>query len=195
MLSRRLSDVSHHDAGVVKLRITDGLEVSKYAALSHCWGKKRILCLTEGNLKEFCRGFAVSDLPKTFRDAIEITSWLGIQYLWIDSLTIKQDSPEDWAIEATRMGQIYWEAFCNISALGSGDSSGGLFHDRKPTEVTPFRIPASWTDFPQKLLNEVTNSPPRGSDDFLDAPLLDRAWVYQERCLARRIIHFGRKQL
>jgi hypothetical protein len=46
-------------------------------------------------------------LPRLFQDAILITRRIGYRYLWIDSLCIVQDSPNDWRQEMTRMGSIY----------------------------------------------------------------------------------------
>jgi hypothetical protein len=58
-----------------------------YACLSHCWGSSgpavKLTAETVGRLRE---GFVTSDLPKTFRDAVEVCRHLGIYYLWIDAL-------------------------------------------------------------------------------------------------------------
>ncbi|KAG9243250.1 hypothetical protein BJ878DRAFT_424067, partial [Calycina marina] len=48
-------------------------------------------------------------LPKTLRDAVVMTRYLGIRYLWIDSLCIIQNSTSDWQFETSRMGSIYRE--------------------------------------------------------------------------------------
>lgn len=45
----------------------------------------------------------VAQLPKTFRDAMQISMCLGISYLWIDSLCILQDSAADWLRESALM--------------------------------------------------------------------------------------------
>jgi hypothetical protein len=49
----------------------------------------------------------MSDLPRTFRDAVEATRELGVEFLWIDSLCILQDSVDDWDIESNRMHDVY----------------------------------------------------------------------------------------
>ncbi|XTI82378.1 hypothetical protein V2W45_23919 [Cenococcum geophilum] len=63
----------------------------KYVALSHCWGiptkeEKLKFCTTDDNIESRLRMFSLSELPKTFRDAIQVTRELGVQYLRIDSL-------------------------------------------------------------------------------------------------------------
>jgi hypothetical protein len=52
---------------------------------------------------------------------------MGYRYLWIDSLYIIQDSPEDWRQEMTRMGSIYKYCVYMISADCCYDSSESIF--------------------------------------------------------------------
>ncbi|XPS77649.1 hypothetical protein M3J09_009677 [Ascochyta lentis] len=73
-----------------------------YITLSHCWGnlsdaQKKSFCTSQENLSRRCSGFHVSELPKTFQDAVKVTRALGLSYLWIDSLCIIQsgDNGED----------------------------------------------------------------------------------------------------
>ncbi|EHK19955.1 uncharacterized protein TRIVIDRAFT_155817 [Trichoderma virens Gv29-8] len=46
-------------------------------------------------------------LPKSFREAMQITRRLGVEYIWINSLCIIQDDSRDWEHEAAIMGKIY----------------------------------------------------------------------------------------
>jgi hypothetical protein len=50
---------------------------------------------TTTNLEERKHSIPFDSMPLTFKDAIQITRELGIDHLWIDSLCIPQDSPED----------------------------------------------------------------------------------------------------
>ena len=61
---------------------------SKYIALSHCWGGNIESKTTRGNLSSRSESLPMSELPKTFRDAIVITRALGIRYLWIDGKNV-----------------------------------------------------------------------------------------------------------
>jgi hypothetical protein len=58
-----------------------------YACLSHCWGPDGpTLKLGADTVERLREGVLASDLPKTFRDAVEVCHHLGIRYLWIDAL-------------------------------------------------------------------------------------------------------------
>ncbi|PVH85646.1 heterokaryon incompatibility, partial [Cadophora sp. DSE1049] len=69
----------------------------------------------------------LSELSKTFKEAIHIATQLGLQYIWIDSLCIVQDDAEDWAREAVQMSDVYGNSFINIAAGDSEDGRGGCF--------------------------------------------------------------------
>lgn len=67
------------------------------------------------------RRIDILNLPNPFQDAIRIARHLGIHYLWIDSLCIKQDKDDrsDWLEESRKMGQVYSNACLNVSATCS----------------------------------------------------------------------------
>jgi hypothetical protein len=52
-----------------------------YVTLSHCWGSTMPFRLTTKTLETMRVGFDLEDLPKTFRDAIEIAGWFQGQSL------------------------------------------------------------------------------------------------------------------
>lgn len=68
-------------------------QYDSYVTLSHCWGHFNILTTTKGNLERHHDYSNLHLLPKTFQDAVKISSHLGIRCLWIDSLCIVQDDP------------------------------------------------------------------------------------------------------
>jgi hypothetical protein len=88
ILPTRLLDLSSAlDDGHIRLCGSQSLRVGvKYATLSHCWGGQCKKRLTVGALAEFQKGISLSDLPKTFLDAVLVTKKLGLHYLWIDAL-------------------------------------------------------------------------------------------------------------
>lgn len=98
----------------------------RYIALSHSWGSSPRLTATSDTLEDLEDGIATSFLPKTFRDAIQITKRLGIRYLWIDCLCIVQDDAKDWERESATMGEVYRNAYLTVSASDSLDSSSGF---------------------------------------------------------------------
>lgn len=171
----------------------------KYATLSHCWGAAQFLQLKKASLSSFRNGIKVSEMPKTFRDAIKVTRKLGIRFLWIDSLCILQDKDDlsDWLVEAERMHKVYSYSFCNISAAAALDSSKGLFFDRDPrlSESANLNLCAKGLNMESEYIDcNIVNM------HFWDhgvgkCPLNKRGWVLQERLLSPRVLHFGRDQI
>lgn len=100
-----------------------------YMTLSHCWGSVPLLRHTKLTGPKLRPAMPLEELPQTVRDAIVVVRHLNCQYIWIDSLCIVQDDPEDWNIEASQMYEVYSNAMCNIGATGSSNSSGGLFFE------------------------------------------------------------------
>jgi hypothetical protein len=60
-----------------KLRLITNQPQEPYIALSHCWGAAHMFTLSTENLEELKTDIKVSLLPKTFKDAISITTWLN----------------------------------------------------------------------------------------------------------------------
>lgn len=76
---------------------------------------------------------ALSQLPATFFDAVEMTRALGYEHLWIDALCIVQDNKEDWQKEAPRMAVIYGNAVRTLHVLDSGSADGGFLPGQEAT--------------------------------------------------------------
>ncbi|KAI5923474.1 HET-domain-containing protein [Camillea tinctor] len=170
----------------------------KYVTLSHCWGpgpaheKLRLIKSTESKLR---KGMPVSDLPRTFRDAFEIVSRLGVRYLWIDRLCIVQDSAADWAAEAGTMKGVYRGGFLNIAALGAADDEFGCFVERDPKIVGPGLVNLRPKDRLPMYYRHPDEATKGWKTAFSSGPLIGRAWVLQERLLATRNLYFGRSQV
>jgi len=179
--------------GKVRLMETDKEEPSgPYATLSHCWGiNPTFFTLTADNINNLYSEISVPDLPKTFQDTILVVRNLNIDFLWIDSLCIIQSGTgarEDWQKQAGLMSSIYTNCVVNIAAAGSGSSEGRLFSIRDPELIRhPIInwVPGETHQVQSKLDHEeVTGS-----------RLATRGWVFQERLLAPRTLHFGSRQL
>ena len=99
--------------------MTDG-QPGSWAALSYCWGGQSNFVLNKETSDSFLGGKIPLDrFPKTLRDAITVTRALGIHFLWIDALSIMQDSGEDWAAEVARIKNVYGGATITIVVTGS----------------------------------------------------------------------------
>jgi hypothetical protein len=196
-LPTRLLDVGTLKDQFCTLRITADLagRKYKYMTLSHCWGSASFLKLEASNIKKFERGIALSELSKTFQDAISVTRGLGVRYLWIDALCIIQGPTlEDWVTEASRMCDVYRHSWCNISALWAGDDQQGFlklggsdlsFWTHINIDWNDLGSPTDWVILDQSLWTE----------EVAKSPLNRRAWVVQERVLPPRQLYFGRTHM
>jgi Heterokaryon incompatibility protein (HET) len=189
-LPARVLDVKEN---VVRLYETQG-EGAPYVCLSHCWGPTQIITTTRDTMDEHKMGIPWSSLPKTFQDAITLVRRLSLRYIWIDSLCIVQDDDDDWKKEARQMARIYENAYLTIAATKSSSGSGGLFCKTPDFEM----VETASADHPPYQIfarEQIHHLPlyPWGSPDIF--PLLTRGWVYQERLLSQRVLHFGPQEL
>jgi hypothetical protein len=148
-LPTRVIDVFAYDREVTLFESKG--QRGRYIALSHCWGSSSRLMATKESLEDLSKGIAISFLPKTFRDAINITKRLGVKYLWIDCLCIVQDDPSDWEREASKMSQVYSYAYLTISASGSTDSYSGCFPKRAKDSYVSVPTRSLGYDVPRDL--------------------------------------------
>lgn len=136
-------------------------------------------------------------LPRTFKDAIQISRSLGVSYLWIDSLCIIQNSPEDWRRESRLMDKVYRYSACNIMAEAATNCDGGLFFGRDPQRLGIFTLDEKQTSsLSHRSTVCVTQDYVHAkSDKGKGSPLYSRGWVCQERWLAPRQISFHSNQV
>ncbi|KAI9708475.1 MAG: hypothetical protein M1820_003936 [Bogoriella megaspora] len=197
----RLLDINSSDAERVRIIETKNDESIKgpYMTVSHCWGDSKIFeptKLTEEKKTEFItEGVVFETLPKSFQEAIEVCRYLGVAYIWIDSLCIVQGDSEDWEQEAPLMHQIYRNSYCNIAATDSTDGRGGLFRGRTASDIvptkyragnkSPFLCDRTWLVVAKDIWK----------DELLFSPVYSRGWVFQERMLSPRLLHFAKHQV
>ncbi|KAN0091688.1 HET domain containing protein [Hyaloscypha variabilis] len=189
----RLLDLQAFGSGCLDIRlIEEPVAGNSFATLSHCWGvdydtryqtTTRTLCDHRDRI-------LYANLPKTYLDAVIVCRSLSIRYLWIDSLCIIQDSPEDWAREAASMSDVYSNSHLTISADWSPNPEGGCF---KSINAPPAFNPENTI-----CLANVLSSGQQSCCFYLPTwdldchSLLDsthlagRAWAFQERLLSRR---------
>ena len=214
----RLIDVGTYDKSNLQLVSSEDIPRScLYMTLSHCWGLTPIFRLLSSNLDILHTAIPWDSLALTFRNAITVTRRLGIQYLWIDSLCIIQDSPADWLHEGTLMGKVYKYSHCNIAATGAPDGQHGLFTARDPNMIRPLKVRFLEEVQKEKTVSRRLTLEQRALDrlgrahskqtyaewhDIVDpdmwtksinqAPLNRRAWVAQEVPATLYILHTNR---
>lgn len=177
-----------------RLCITEGLPLdTAYITLSHCWGGQTPLQLRKDNFESFTEGMEISQVPKSFRDALKVVAKLKVRYLWIDSLCIIQDSTEDWQREASLMSDVYTNSWCNIAATKALDGRDGCFAERTLLDISQCVIEAEWDSHPsQTYVCWIPNIWDHAIDN---QKLLQRAWVTQEMVLSPRVLHFSEHQM
>jgi hypothetical protein len=122
----------HFKNGHLRLCNTIDVDVStRYATLSHCWGKLPMFKLTMERMKSFETNIEIKDLSRTFQDALRVLTYLGLEFLWIDSLCIVQDDPDDWNRESLLMSSVFGFSDISIAAASSTDGGQGCFYERE----------------------------------------------------------------
>ncbi|KAF4333464.1 het domain protein [Fusarium beomiforme] len=187
-----------------RLVVTEPNQQAHYAALSHCWGGSTPAMTTLSNLDTYTISLP-DDLPQTFADALQVARALDIPYLWIDSLCIVQDSPEDWKHEACRMAQVYANAYVTIFADAAQDSTAGFL--APPSRKAPDRFVVPYENDPsgsgtihirrrgflaRELPYHTWSNSGHGSGQ---SKLSTRGWVFQERLLSPRTLHFSENEM
>lgn len=170
-----------------------------YVALSHCWGGQISPLLTTETLQAFQNEVPYAALPANFQDAITITRHLEIQYLWIDSLCIIQDSKQDWECEFPKMCLVYRDSTVTISAIASPGSTHGILKSAPPTLHHPKPRPMRVSQDTRED-GEVTvqwHDPQEEDLRYLDihGPLNRRGWTLQEQILSPRHLYYGGAQI
>lgn len=169
------------DDGSEDVRLVEGYgRRGHYAALTYCWGPAPddIFKTTSANLSQNQSRIHFSDLNLLFRESITVLRSLAIPYLWIDALCIIQDSAADWHREASTMAVVYSNAHLTLSASVSPSPNTALL----PTFVLVHD-------------DRYRRGPTYMHGDVRGGTLARRGWCLQERCLSRRIVHFGRQQV
>lgn len=114
-----------------------------------------------------------------------------IQYIWIDSLCIIQDSISDWVEQSSTMAQIYENAYFTIAATSSPSANVSFLN-------TPREHPCSIALHQCTKDKESNSAKPalraRRIDGYCPCishgPLTTRAWACQEAILSKRIVQY-----
>lgn len=181
-------------AGDLRL-LTDVTSFGQYAALSHCWGNSQPLKLTQTSYRIFQMAIPFNRLPRTFQDAVTATRYLGLRYLWIDSLCIIQDSIQDWEEQCTEMRRIYKDSFITIAGAAASSCESGFLHDRPTGSRAILQVSHRGVSDEIVLTHRGIDELPWTKMPEPDSPLSKRAWVFQERVLSGRILYFGTKKM
>lgn len=118
---------------VVDECVVEGDNADRYLTLSYVWGGARTLQATTANIEQLRQpGSLTRDkvvLPKTIRQAINVTQLLGERYIWIDQLSILQDDYEQKHGQIKRMAEIYANSYLTLVAATGNTAHSGLVDD------------------------------------------------------------------
>ncbi|AEO67896.1 uncharacterized protein THITE_2145156 [Thermothielavioides terrestris NRRL 8126] len=188
-LPTRVLDLGLGSSDAVRLRELKG-HMARYICLSYCWGRLEFLKTTRDNFERHKQGIKPEELPRTFRDAITIARALGVRYLWIDALCIIQNDVDDadWKRESATMVDVYRHSYLTLAPTWADSAHAGFFlppeDDGASASIGPVTV-HQVRHFPRTATSEAS----------VDFPVLARAWTYQERMLAPRVLHFGRQEM
>ncbi|RDL37209.1 uncharacterized protein BP5553_04642 [Venustampulla echinocandica] len=201
-LPKRILKISP-DAENLSLYTSSQDNPAPYTALSYCWGESQSFTTTLATFSHVTAGFQTSELPQTLQDAVILTAKLGLEYIWIDSLCIIQDSPEDKADEIPKMAAYYKNAHATICAAG-GSASDGFLHTRHECEKHP-GLGLSKNLLSMPYFFPVDDEDPNSKEAVVGTmyfcedtphllswePVSRRSWTLQEQLLSPRVLMYG----
>lgn len=147
----------------------------QYAALSYTWGSHKRPQIGSGSL---------GILPQTIEDALIVTGWLNLPYLWVDAYCINQNDKDDMDHQIHQMDLIYSAAEVTIMAASGADPSSGLSGiSRKRNRTWQYS-----TAVGEFVLGTFKT---RGWKSVDDSTWNSRGWTFQEVLFSRRRLFFA----
>ena len=179
---------------IVSRPLLDSSTRQDYVALTYVLGDVQQLYVPAGGAySALTKRWALLDLklPKTILDAMQLIKLLGLRYLWVDALFIKQDDFSDKEAQIERMGSVFQSAIFTIIAASGSDCDAGLPGIR------------SGTRFKQQQLVEAGNITLLSSVQYPYENTLTpetskwsrREWAFREELLSRRRLIFTDEQV
>ena len=175
-------------------RLLDSSIRHEYVALSYVWGDGQHLYLPAGTVYPALaqKGTLLGlEIPKTIEDAMQLVQKVGLRYLWVDALCIKQHDPLDKEEQIAQMGLVFKSALFTIIAASGSDCNAGLpgvrpgtrFRQQQLVEAGNTTLLSSIQHPYEKILTPETSKWSR------------RAWTFQEELLSRRQLIFTDEQV
>lgn len=178
-------------------------DTTRYTTLSYTWGGVQCLKHTSTTLERLKKEGSLHpdsapDIPRTVRDAFEITRLLGERYLWVDSLCISQDETAT-SKGLNSMHHIYANSRICLIALAGTDANHGLrgiqgFSAPRHIEQLIFDMADgerfSWVEEPHRQLNDDDMLFYHKPSSFEGSSYNERGWTFQENIFAKRRLVF-----
>ena len=182
---KRLIDIK------AKMVIDPSPRTDGYSTLTYVWGGSRQLELTRSTYSQLTTPDSLlrqwEDIALTIRDAINICERMGIPYLWVDSLCILQDDPEDKKVQLPAMSAIYGGAELSIVAADGENSWAGIPGVREGSRTE--QITKCVNNLPLAIARPIFSASMR------DTLWKSRGWTFQEGHLSKRLLIFTKFQV
>ncbi|KAH6698426.1 heterokaryon incompatibility protein-domain-containing protein, partial [Leptodontidium sp. MPI-SDFR-AT-0119] len=187
-LPTRLLYIGSSDGNAIRLVESDEILSYRplYAAVSHRWVRDPtwMLRTLNQNYKDHLQSISLVKCPGVLQDAVRVTRALGVDYLWMDTLCLIQDSSTDKAKEIGKMGDYYRNAYFTIAA-SSSKTTLVPFTNRRDPYYKPHLFPFG------KNGNSAVHARRLGVEGFL----AKRGWIWQESALSVRMLNFAPSEL
>lgn len=150
--------------------------------------------MTRAKLQQYEVEILYDALPRTFQEAIDVARALNFRFLWVDSLCIVQDDPQDWQIEADKMMSVFRGAKLTISASAArnADERCGILDALPP--ACHFQISGRADSTSSETFVARISAPVDVEEQFESLPVHLRGWIFQEKMLSQRILHLLRDE-
>lgn len=179
----RVIDIKH--SCVVRLP-----ENCSYAALSYVWGETERTEFGEQGWEDLASPGRLQPVlalsPPVFRDALHVVERLGMRYLWIDALCIKQSDETDLLLQVSKMDEVYRNADFTIVST-CADASKPLAGVQQASERLQDSI--VWNGV------ELICAKPSFAEALWRCPWESRGWTLQEKYFSRRLLIFNEHQV
>ncbi|KAK4164405.1 heterokaryon incompatibility protein-domain-containing protein [Cladorrhinum sp. PSN259] len=172
--------------------IVEKTSACRYIALSYVWGTVSSLRLSKSNKARLVQPGSIRGawrlLSRTVKDAMFVTEELQERYLWVDSLCLVQNDPDDLRAGTDVMDLVYEHSVLTIIAACGRDSDHGIPGVRPGSRAAPSHI----GEILPGLQLSVYTAP-----EYLMRPTVysSRAWTLQEEKLSTRALYFINDQV
>jgi hypothetical protein len=155
--------------------------------------------------------FLREERPQALLGAIDVARLLVVQYIWIDSLCIIQDDAQDWNEQASKLFDVFENAYITVAAASARNTAEGFLahrssnclsvqsEGRPKAQESHYSKTNSMNHVPYKFGPDYSvhgpihfRSPysPNTSASLVESTWNSRGWILQEQVLFTRIRYF-----